>query len=252
MWAISMSKPAKRIAIKRQKRKSNAGRKPTAAPPLRPISAVGGKSIERQAYDALRFALMTGAILPGQMLTSRSLSTALAVSSTPIIAALKRLEADGALESKSKSAFYVKDPNQKEFRDILDIRLNLEMLAVKAAAKHVTPADMKKLRTLNSSYEQHMNSAEKSSSVLEQNFRFHFEIYRLSASDVLVEMIETLWLRIGPSLHRYVGFAEIKGTPNIHGEILAALEKRNGEAAAAALRKDLESAFKLVLPLLPK
>ena len=44
----------------------------------------------------------------------------------------------------------------------------------------------------------------------------------------------------------------IKGTPNIHGEILEALQQRDGEAAAAALRKDLESAFKAVLPLLPE
>ena len=234
------------------KPKSNAGRKPTPAPLLPALSPDSSKSMERQAYDALRFALMTGAIQPGQMLTSRSLSSALLVSPTPVMAALKRLEADGALESKSQSAFYVKDPNQKEFREILEIRLNLESLAVLQAALHVTPADIKKLTALNKSYEQQMNKAKNANGVFEQNCRFHFEIYRLSASNILVSMIETLWLRIGPTLHRYIGFAAIKGTPNIHGEILEALQQRDGEAAAAALRKDLESAFKAVLPLLPE
>ena len=111
-------------------RKSNAGRKPTLAPQLQPLSPDPNRSMERQAYNALRFALMAGAIQPGQMLTSRSLSTVLSVSPTPVMAALKRLEADGALESKSQSAFYVKNPNQREFRNILEIRLSLELLAV--------------------------------------------------------------------------------------------------------------------------
>ena len=247
-----MSASIKRVASKPPKRKSNAGRKPTLPPLLRPLSADSSISMERQAYDALRFALMTGAIQPGQKLTSRSLSTALLVSPTPVMVALKRLEADGALVSKSQSAFYVKDPNQKEFRDILEIRLSLELLAVRKAAEHVTPADIKKLHALNKAYEQQMNKAKNPNGVFEQNFRFHFEIYKLSASDILVAMIETLWLRIGPTLHRYMGFAEIKWTPNIHGEILEALQHRDGEAAAAALRKDLESAFKVVLPLLPE
>ena len=247
-----MSAPAKRISTKPPQRKSNAGRKPTLPPLLRPLSADSNVSMERQAYDALRFALMTGAIQPGQMLSSRSLSSALSVSPTPVMVALKRLEADGALEGKSQSAFYVKDPNQKEFRDILEIRLSLELLAVRKAAQHVTPADIKKLHALNKVYEQQMNKAKNPNGVFEQNFRFHFEIYKLSASDILVAMIETLWLRIGPTLHRYMGFSEIKGTPNIHGEILEALQQRDGEAAAAALRKDLESAFKVVLPLLPQ
>ena len=247
-----MSTSAKRGLQKLPKRKSKAGRKPTLPPLLQPLSADSGKSMERQAYDALRFALMTGSIQPGQMLTSRSLSTALAVSPTPVMAALKRLEADGALESKSQSAFYVKDPNQKEFRNILEIRLNLELLAVRQAAEHVTISDIKKLKALNKGYEQQMNKAKNANGVFEQNFRFHFEIYKLSGSDILVAMIETLWLRIGPTLHRYIGFAEIKGTPNIHGDILEALQQRDGEAAAAALRKDLESAFKVVLPLLPE
>lgn len=234
------------------KRKNNAGRKPTQAPQLRPITADPNKSMERQTYDALRLALMTGAIVPGQMLTSRSLSSALSVSATPVMVALKRLEADGALESRSKSAFYVKNPNQKEFRDILEIRLSLELLAVRIAAEHVTLADMKKLRVLNKAYEQQMNVTKNSNGVFEKNFRFHFEIYKLSASDILVAMIETLWLRIGPTLHRYIGFSEIKATPNIHCDILDALEKRDGEAAAFALRKDLESAFTVILPLLPE
>jgi GntR family transcriptional regulator, colanic acid and biofilm gene transcriptional regulator len=247
-----MQRTAKTGSRKLPRRKSNAGRRQTPPPKLQPISADGSLSMERQTYDTLRLALMTGAILPGQMLTSRSLSSALAVSVTPIMVALKRLEADGALESKNKSAFYVKDPNKKEFRDILEVRLSLELLATSKAAKHVTPTDMKKLKALNSAYERYSRRADSASLALERNFQFHFEVYKLSKNEFLVEKIEAVWLRIGPALHRYVGFSAFKGSPNIHGAILDALERHDGEAAAKALREDLESAFDMLLPLLPE
>jgi GntR family transcriptional regulator, colanic acid and biofilm gene transcriptional regulator len=247
-----MSLLAKPNPKRLSKQKSNAGRKPTLPPLLHPLSTDSNKSMERQAYDSLRFALMTGAIQPGQMLTSRSLSIALSVSPTPVMVALKRLEADGALESKSQSAFYVKDPDQREFLHILEVRLSLELLAVRKAAEHVTSSDIKKLRSLNRSYEQQMKKTKNSNQVFEKNFRFHFEIYKLSRSDILVTMIETLWLRIGPTLHKHFEFAEIKAAPNIHSSIIEALQQHDGDTAAAALRSDLESAFQVILPLLPK
>ena len=241
----------KPLQTKQPKPKSNAGRKPTVPPLLPALSTDPAKSMERQAYDALRFALMTGAIQPGQKLTSRSLSRVLLISPTPVMVALKRLEADGALEGKSQSAFYVRDPNQKEFREILEIRLALELLAVRIAADKVTKAAIAKLIELNGEYEEQVKIAKYPDRIFERNFKFHFEIYKQSSSDALVAMIETLWLRIGPTLHKYISFSEINATPNIHGEILDALQKGDGDAAAAALRKDLESAFRVVLPLLP-
>ena len=115
----------------------------------------------------------------------------------------------------------------------------------------MTLPDLGTLRLLNKVYEQEMLKVKNSNAVFEQNFRFHFEMYKLSGSDILVAMIETLWLRIGPTLHKHMAFSEIKGAPNIHGAILEALQNHDSEAAADALRKDLESAFRVILPLLP-
>lgn len=54
--------------------RASQGRRPTAAPDLQLVDS--SDPIERRVYDSLRCALMSFTMLPGQMLTSRSLGVA--------------------------------------------------------------------------------------------------------------------------------------------------------------------------------
>jgi len=229
-----------------------SGRRKADSPQLPPISPDESLSIERRVYTALRMALMVGSVAPGQGLSSRSLSAALGVSPTPVREALKRLEADGALISKNKSAFFVNDPDQADFAEILEVRINLEGLAIRAAARHARERDLVALRRLNSKYEK-MLAAEAVGGTrsLVPNFEFHFEIYKLSGSRTLVNMIETLWLRIGPTLHRYVATHHDKAVrANFHKYILTALACHDEDSAARALQGDLRAAADEIMPQL--
>ena len=83
----------------------------------------------------------------------------------------------------------------------------------------------------------------------QMNQTFHFAIYRACGSDVLLPMIESLWLQSGP----YVRAAVLKFDPkseisalHYHREILAALKARDAEAAKRALASDISRAFDLL------
>jgi DNA-binding GntR family transcriptional regulator len=238
------------------RQRSVQGRRQTTAPDLVLIDTEAEGSIERKVYDTLRYALMAGKMLPGQMLTSRSLSETLGVSQTPIMVALKRLEADHALKSRNRSAFYVHEPSQEEFREILDIRLTLEVMAIRRAARNVTPKDIAVLHQINrgcsvvspKTAEERLYQEREA---LAQNFRFHFEIYRHCGSSTLVTLIERFWLRVGPMLHRYLGHAGVTTMSDLHENIIAALERNDEESAELALRYDLNTAFNVIVPQLP-
>lgn len=230
------------------------GRRQTTAPKLQLNDSDG--PIERRVYNSLRFALMSGEMLPGQMLTSRSLSEQLGVSQTPIMVALKRLEADHALQSRNRSAFYVSEPGKDEFREILDIRLTLEVMAIRRAVRNLGDEDIARLKQINRACgaEAGLPRAEMleaAREALAQNFRFHFEIYRHCGSITLVELIERFWLRVGPMLHRYFGGSGVVAMPDLHESIIAALERRDEEGAELALRYDLNAAFSAIVPQLP-
>ena len=231
--------------------RAGAGRRKTNAPPLPRIIPVEGISVERQVYQALRYAFMSGAIKPGSTLTSRSLSDALGVSVTPVREALKRLDGDGAVVSRNKSAFFVYDPDKVDFAELFEVRLLLEGKAIRNAALKARKSDLKLIREVNDDYQQILaGQGIPGRDALQANFRFHFEIYKLSRSSVLVEMIEAIWLRIGPALQRYMPAHGDTSIANFHAGMLEALANNNPDAAEEALRSDLTKGFETIAPQL--
>lgn len=242
------------MAKKRAKKvvqRPGAGRRKTEAPPLGQISLNEGVSTERQVYQALRYAFMSGAVLPGSSLSSRSLSEELGVSPTPVREALKRLDGDGAVVSRNKSAFFIYDPDKTDLAELLEVRLMLEGRAIRHAASRANERDVKRLRAINDRYQHILETTERPGpEALQANFRFHFEIYRLSGSQVLMEMIEAIWLRIGPALHRYVPAHGDTSIANFHGRMLDALAANDPDAAEKALHADLNKGFESIEPQL--
>jgi DNA-binding GntR family transcriptional regulator len=237
------------MAVDESDRKRAApGRPRTPSPSLPEIAPAEGLSVERQVYGSLRIGLMSGAIQPGARLTIRTLSKELGVSPTPVREALKRLDADGALASRNKSAFVVYDPDQRDFAELFEIRLSLECQAIRRATERASPANLERLKSVNLAYKEVVTSEVRTiSRLLAANFRFHFEIYKLSGSATLVALIETLWLRIGPTLHKY---SPPDGNINFHNQMIAALVLKEPELAVNALRDDLTIAFHAILPQL--
>ncbi len=229
-------------------RRPASGRPRTPSPSLPDIVPMEGVSVERQVYGALRLGLMSGTIQPGARLTIRTMSEELGVSPTPVREALKRLDADGALASRNKSAFVVYEPDRRDFEELFEIRLLLECQAIRGATEHASPADIERLTEVNAAYKRIVSSESRTiPDLLAGNFRFHFEIYKLSGSAALVSLIETLWLRIGPTLHRY---SPPDGNITFHSQMIEALEQKAPEMAVQALQNDLTAAFRVILPQL--
>lgn len=246
-----MKSGARNAGKKKKTGRAAAGRRKATAPNLPRLSPIEGISVERQAYQVLRLALMSGAVQPGAGLTSRSLSEALGVSPTPVREALKRLDADGAVISRNKSAFFVYDPDKIDFTELLEIRLRLEGMAIRLAATKARKADLILLSKINNEYQQILSGSDPTSAYsLQVNFRFHFELYKLSGSHLLVEMIETLWLRIGPTLQRYMPAHDDKSISNFHNRMLQAVANNDPDKAEEALKDDLTTAYMAIIPQL--
>lgn len=227
---------------------SRKGRNQTEAPKLGPIDGSSDEPIEWQVYRRLRFGLMSGLIAPDTVLTGRSLAQQLEVSVQPVRDALKRLEAGGVLESRPQSGFYLRPLTQDEYREVTEIRQLLEGMAGHHAAAHLPREVLAKLHDLN----QDMSRMSVPQDYLAMNFKIHFTIYRFARRAELLQIIQNLWLRIGPALHHVQHDMDYNGVLSIHNEMLKALENRDGPAVAAAICKDLASAAEVVVPLLPR
>jgi DNA-binding GntR family transcriptional regulator len=78
--------------------------------------------------------------------------------------------------------------------------------------------------------------------VLALNQRFHFTIYALARSWVLMPMIEALWLRAGPFMHLAQMSPGVNWDGRHHIELMRALGKRDAKAARRAIQRDISMA----------
>lgn len=217
-----------------------------AAPRMEALDPASADPIERQVYRVIRQTLISGAVSPGDKLSCRSLALALGVSAMPVREALKRLEADGVVESRAQSAFVVRGMTRSEYEEILQVRLRLEGLATRQAALRMTPGLITSLKRLSRTLPRAHDGVE----LLKHNYRMHFFLYQCAQMPYALGLIETIWLRMGPALNQVYGNLPVEADYPPHDAIIEALEAGDPDAAEAALRTDLLEAAEVIAPLL--
>jgi DNA-binding GntR family transcriptional regulator len=120
--------------------------------------------------------------------------------------------------------------------------MSLESLAAREALPNLTEKDIAEIRGLHL----RLAKADQQSNyklLMQENWAFHFKIYHASNMPFLVKMIESCWLRTGSYLNIiYPKFAETdRGIMN-HVAVIDSLQKRDADALAAAISRDIEFA----------
>jgi DNA-binding GntR family transcriptional regulator len=212
--------------------------------------SLGRDTLADQAYRRLYEALMTGGLLPEQVLTVRGIAESYGVSLTPVREAIQRLVAERALTIENARTIRVPRLDVETYREILKIRLELEPMAAREAAPLMDNDEMDRLDGVVAAHVAAIKAGE-ADKTLSANNDFHLSIYRASRQQVLVGIIEGLCLRVGPTLNllfpQYCG--SLTGH-ELHLQAIDALRRRDGDALAAAIKQDLTEGAKYLIRLL--
>jgi GntR family transcriptional regulator, colanic acid and biofilm gene transcriptional regulator len=232
--------------LKKPNRKA-AGRPPTPAPDLEALDSESSEPIERQVYMSLRRSMMSGAILPGARISSRSIASSLGVSPMPVREALKRLESDGAVAGFAKSAFVVNYPSAAQFAEILKVRLQLECMLAREAVSKITKEDIDRASWLQSRMCQSDNYLQ----ILNYNYKMHFLIYRAAEMPFALSLVENIWVKIGPTLHAVYADRTAPATLlPYHDMVINGLKNKDCDMVERGIQSDLEEAALVILRLL--
>lgn len=99
------------------------------------------KSAEQIVFEKVKNALYKRRLAPGTALTEQSLCDALGVGRTPVRSALKRLAQDGYVEIVPNKGAYVTHGGPEQISQLYDVRIPLELLAVKVTMDSYTDED---------------------------------------------------------------------------------------------------------------
>lgn len=196
-------------------------------------------NLASQIYEHLREQLMTATFQPGQRLKIRDLAKTLGTSETPVREALIQLVRDRALEMKEGYFIRVRQITLAEYMELREIRLALEPLAAERAVPHLDAAAIKQLTETH----RKLVLAEKAHdyrAALQHNFDFHFGLYRRSEMPQLTEMLDRIWMQVGPMMNFLYphGHPRYEG-PHQHLNVLKALQERDVKQLRAAIKADL-------------
>lgn len=203
-------------------------------------------SLTMQVESRLKNALILGMLKPGSRLVTKEIAQQLGTSITPVREALLRLVASSALDVTPAQAFLVPAISECHYQEILVIRKSLEGMAVQKATREINKAGLMRLSQLRDS----IISARKVSveAALKANRDFYFQVFDYAEMPTLMELIEQLWIRIGPSFnYLYPRFDEFSGMSNNYDALIEALTERDEVRSVAAIHKGIMDDFDILL-----
>lgn len=206
--------------------------------PLTAFAGASRQTAHEYVREVLRRAILNGELETGSRLVQAEIAATLEVSTTPVREALRDLASEGLIRFDPHRGAVVAELSGEELREIYEIRQILEPHAMRQAVPALGESTLEQLRKLQA----RMTEARHSASFVDLNRTFHMMIYEAASSPRLVAIIRSLEdaavMYIGAALETNPGLRD--AAVHDHGEILAALERRDAEAAVDAITRHLQ------------
>lgn len=220
----------------------------SSSPPLQPRIAKL-TSLPDQVYAHLRRAIICAELPPGEKLVELDIAAQMGTSQGPIREALQRLEHDGLVERRARSATVVTGMSTSEMYELFSIRTVIEGFAIQHTVKTITADQCRELDALVDKMAQ--AGREKNLITLaEHDMEFHRRIVEWSGSAGLLRV----WSPLSSQSQRfivqshpehYVDFVEI-GTR--HQPIVEALRRHDSDEALRLIQEHIMLIWSRITP----
>lgn len=194
------------------------------------MSASIAEPVSQRIVRALREEILNGVLAPGLQIRQEAMAEQFGVSRVPVREALRQLEAEGLVSSELHRGAFVSSRSLEEIDEMLDIRIALEVRALKLALPNITADVVARAKKILAVYDRSDDPQE----WRDLNIAFHMTLYGPCNRPRMLKMIEDAVL----TNHRFVG-AQISATvgrvdpQREHHQLLQA-------CAAGELRKALQ------------
>jgi DNA-binding GntR family transcriptional regulator len=204
------------------------------------LRSIKRRNLREEAVDALRAAILGGELEPGSIHSAVSLAEHLGVSPTPVREAMLELARSGLVEVLPNRGFRVTVIDDQDLDEICELRLMLEVPALKLIAERASDEELEAL-------DQPLRGLEAAAKLgdvpafLVADRDFHLRLLALARNHRLVEIIAGLrdQTRI-VGLHSLAAAGTLEATAAEHRPILDALRARDTRAAQRLMAGHLE------------
>lgn len=215
--------------------------------PTGPGSPLVARTAASEVHDAIKQKILDGSYQPHEYIRETRVARELDVSRTPVREALRELVSEGWLEAIPHHGARVVAWTEKDAREVFEIRLVLEPMAVGEACCRIDSARLAYLKTLTQQMEalteKVASDPEIRNELASLNHEFHRELINASANQHLITLLDTLVRTsvIRRNLNNY-SVEHLCRSMRHHREILQAIEAGSQSWAEAIMRSHLLAA----------
>lgn len=156
----------------------------------------------------------------------------------PVREAVNRLIAEQALQMLPNRQVIVPRMTRRKYFELTRVRQLLEGMVGGSACENMTDALLNKLESDHAAMLAALHTAPVAE-ILTRNKDFHFSLYKMAQSEVLLPMIEGLWMQTGPFQALSLSRQKPLWQGHRHTALLAALRRRNRDDVIDAIQGDI-------------
>ncbi|MGI6486349.1 MAG: GntR family transcriptional regulator [Tepidanaerobacteraceae bacterium] len=210
------------------------------------------KPLRDLVFEALREAILSGKIKPGERLMEIQLAEEMGVSRTPVREAIRKLELEGFVVMIPRKGAYVAGMSLKEAADVFEIRASLEGLAAALAAERITDDEIETMENIL----KEISSAVKDKDVKEvikKDAELHNVLFAATRNSQLAQIICNLKEKIDRfRLQSFSNPSRMKNIVKEHRKIVDAIKARDADNAEQLAREHIEKVEINVMNMLRK
>ena len=197
-------------------------------------------------FEKLQQAIFSGKFKSGERITEKEITEELKVSRTPVREALYRLASTGLIKIVPHRGFVISRWSSKEIKDVIELRIALEVFAVKLAIQRILPNEINELKILIAKMEKAVEKVDmmKASHL---NSLFHDKIILASKNKELFEVMEPIKNKI----HHFRIISiftpnRLEGSLKEHKAIFNALKNKDDESAQRLMAEHIQEVGSII------
>ncbi|MEN6439343.1 MAG: GntR family transcriptional regulator [Syntrophobacter sp.] len=202
------------------------------------------RSIADQIYELLKRDIIKGKIEPGHRLSEVEVANTFNASRTPVREAFRRLEQDGLAERLAQGGVRVIQLDEQTIKDLFDLRVTLEVQAIKLACERITSDEISLLKQVRVQAFELLKSTDIGNDftlnlLFELNSEFHDIIYSSTRSKYLVKVLVNIRAVVLSLRSISIRLDSIREVWEEHSAIIDQLERRDVKHAVRLMSKHI-------------
>ncbi|MEV5846142.1 GntR family transcriptional regulator [Streptomyces sp. NPDC051985] len=196
-------------------------------------------ALVRDVRERLRLAIVMEEIPAGTKLNQVQVAKQLGVSRMPVRTAIGELASEGLLEPVPGGGVAVRRLNERDVRNVYDVRAALESQAVRSVARQHPAEGLVRIRQVLAVHKPHVRGYG-AAQLLAADREFHMAILDATENPYFRQAITPVWSTVERAMVRSLHITEVFTTAwEQHEEIAQALESGDPDLAEARIRHHL-------------